>query len=102
MCRLFISSVFAALLFKKYGMFNIFKQQLHQRFVTSFSMKLSLWNCSAILSTMYGIDYWIYEFFHRNINFRIGGIQILSSRLGYVSHGEYLRNGFSAGRYFEV
>ena len=50
----------------------------------------------------FGIDYWIYEYFHRNINVRIGGTQILSSLLGYVSHGEYLRNGFSTGRYFEV
>ena len=52
MCRLFISSFFAALLFKKYGMFNIIEQQLHQRFVTTFSMKLSLWNCATILSTL--------------------------------------------------
>jgi hypothetical protein len=49
-----------------------------------------------------GIDYWIYGHSHRNIDAQIGDTQILSNQLGYVSHGEHLRNGFSAGRYIEV
>ena len=44
-----------------------------------------------------GIDYWIYGHSHRNIDAQIGDTQILSNQLGYVSHGEHLRNGFSAG-----
>ena len=49
-----------------------------------------------------GIDYWIYGHSHRNIDAHIGDTHILSNQLGYVSHGEHLRNGFSAGRYIEV
>lgn len=49
-----------------------------------------------------GIDYWIYGHSHRNIDAHIGDTHILSNQLGYVSHGEHLRNGFRAGRYIEV
>ena len=49
-----------------------------------------------------GIDYWIYGHSHRNIDAHIGDTHILSNQLGYVSHGEHLRNGFSAGLYIEV
>ena len=49
-----------------------------------------------------GIDYWIYGHSHRNIDAHIGDTQILSNQLGYVSQGEHLKNGFSAGRYIEV
>ena len=49
-----------------------------------------------------GIDYWIYGHSHRNIDAQIGNTQILSNQLGYVSYGEHLRNGFSAGRHIEV
>ena len=45
---------------------------------------------------------WIYGHSHRNIDAHIGDTHILSNQLGYVSHGEHLRNGFSAGRYIEV
>ena len=49
-----------------------------------------------------GIDYWIYGHSHRNIDVLIGNTRILSNQLGYVSHGEHLRNGFSPGRWVEV
>lgn len=26
----------------------------------------------------------------------------ISNQLGYISHGEYLKNGFTPGKYFEV
>ena len=50
----------------------------------------------------FDIEYWIYGHSHRNIDAHIGDTHILSNQLGYVSHGEHLRNGFSAGLYIEV
>ena len=41
-----------------------------------------------------GIDYWIYGHSHRNIETQIGQTKICSNQLGYISHGEYLTNGF--------
>ena len=49
-----------------------------------------------------GIDYWIYGHSHRNIEAQIGNTHILSNQLGYVAHGEHLKNGFNAGRFIEV
>ena len=46
-----------------------------------------------------GIDYWIYGHSHRNIDIQIGKTQIISDQLGYISHGEYLYNGFNPSRY---
>ena len=48
------------------------------------------------------IDYWIYGHSHRNIDAQIGKTNILSNQLGYISHGEFLRNGFKSGRMIEV
>ena len=48
------------------------------------------------------IDYWIYGHSHRNIDAQIGKTKILSNQLGYISHGEFLRNGFKIGRMIEV
>ena len=48
------------------------------------------------------IDYWIYGHSHRNIDAQIGKTKILSNQLGYISHGEYLRNGFKLGRMIEI
>lgn len=48
------------------------------------------------------IDYWIYGHSHRNIDAQIGKTKILSNQLGYISHGEFLRNGFKLGRMIEV
>ena len=49
-----------------------------------------------------GIDYWIYGHSHRNIEAQIGNTRILSNQLGYISHGEYRRNGFDPAKYIEV
>lgn len=49
-----------------------------------------------------GIDYWIYGHSHRNIDAQIGKTKIISNQLGYVSHGEYHRNGYSPSRMIEV
>ena len=49
-----------------------------------------------------GIDYWIYGHSHRNIDAQIGKTKIISNQLGYVSHGEYLTNGFDKGRLIQV
>ena len=49
-----------------------------------------------------GIDYWIYGHSHRNIDAQIGNTNILSNQLGYVSHGEHLRNGFSTSKFIEI
>ena len=46
-----------------------------------------------------GIDFWIYGHSHRNIDAQIGKTKILSNQLGYVSHGEYLHNGFTPSRH---
>ena len=48
------------------------------------------------------IDYWIYGHSHRNIDAQIGKTKILSNQLGYISHGEFLRNGFKLGRMIEL
>ena len=101
MCSSFILCIFAALLFKKYDMFKNIEQQLHQNFVTAiingaFTVELGIYIFNA------GIDYWIYGHSHRNIDAQIGDTQILSNQLGYISHGEHIRNDFSAGRYIEV
>jgi predicted phosphodiesterase len=48
------------------------------------------------------IDYWIYGHSHRNIDAQIGKTKILSNQLGYISHGEFLRNGFKLGKMIEV
>lgn len=44
------------------------------------------------------IDYWIYGHSHRNIDKQIGQTKICSNQLGYISHGEYLMNGFDKGK----
>ena len=49
-----------------------------------------------------GIDYWIYGHSHRNIKAQIGDTLIMSNQLGYISHGEYLRNGFNASQCIEI
>ena len=49
-----------------------------------------------------GIDYWIYGHSHRNIEAQIGATRIISNQLGYISHGEYRRNGFDPSKYIEV
>lgn len=48
------------------------------------------------------IDYWIYGHSHRNIDAQIGKTKITSNQLGYISHGEYLTNGFDAKKMIEV
>lgn len=48
------------------------------------------------------IDYWIYGHSHRNIDAQIGNTHILSNQLGYVSHGEHIRNGFNSGKFIEI
>lgn len=48
------------------------------------------------------IDYWVYGHSHRNIEAEIAGTKIISNQLGYISHGEYLKNGFTPGKWFEV
>ena len=48
------------------------------------------------------IDYWVYGHSHRNIEAEIAGTKIISNQLGYISHGEYLKNGFTPGKFFEV
>jgi len=47
------------------------------------------------------IDYWVYGHSHRNIEAQIGNARIVSNQLGYVSHGEYMTNGFASNKYFE-
>lgn len=37
-----------------------------------------------------------------NIDAEIAGTKIISNQLGYISHGEYLKNGFAPGKWFEV
>ena len=37
----------------------------------------------------------------RNVAAQIGDTLILSNQLGYISHGEHLRNGFDPGRWVE-
>lgn len=49
-----------------------------------------------------GIDYWIYGHSHRNIDAQIGKTRIISNQLGYISHGEYLTNGFDSGRFIQI
>lgn len=49
-----------------------------------------------------GIDYWIYGHSHRNIEAQIGDTRIISNQLGYISHGEYRRNGFDPSKYVEA
>jgi hypothetical protein len=49
-----------------------------------------------------GIDYWIYGHSHRNIDVQIGNTRLLSNQLGYISHGEYLKNGFDPTRYIDL
>ena len=49
-----------------------------------------------------GIDCWIYGHSHRNIDAQIGKTKIISNQLGYVSHGEYLTNGFDAGKFVQL
>ncbi len=49
-----------------------------------------------------GIDYWIYGHSHRNIEAQIGATRIISNQLGYISHGEYRRNGFDPSKYIEL
>ena len=48
------------------------------------------------------INYWVYGHSHRNIEAEIAGTKIISNQLGYISHGEYLKNGFTPGKWFEV
>lgn len=48
------------------------------------------------------IDYWIYGHSHRNIDVVLGNTHILSNQLGYISHGEFLHNGFTPGRSIEI
>ena len=49
-----------------------------------------------------GIDYWIYGHSHRNIDAQIGQTRIVSNQLGYISHKEYLTNGFAAGKHIVI
>lgn len=49
-----------------------------------------------------GIDYWIYGHSHRNLDAQIGRTQILSNQLGYISHGEYMRNGYNPSRFIKI
>ena len=49
-----------------------------------------------------GIDYWIYGHSHCNIKAQISDTLILSNQLGYISHGEHLRNGFVPGKYIDL
>lgn len=49
-----------------------------------------------------GIDYWIYGHSHRNIEAQIGHTRILSNQLGYISHGEYMRNGYNPSRFIKI
>ena len=49
-----------------------------------------------------GIDYWIYGHSHRNIEAQIGKTLILSNQLGYISHGEQLKQGFNNQRMIEI
>ena len=49
-----------------------------------------------------GPDYWIYGHSHRNIDAQIGSTRLLSNQLGYISHGEYLNNGFDPARYIDI
>ena len=48
------------------------------------------------------IDYWIYGHSHRNIKAEIEGTTIVSNQLGYVSHGEHLRNGFNPEAHISI
>jgi len=48
------------------------------------------------------IDYWIYGHSHRNIDAEIGHTRILSNQLGYITHGEHLRNGYKNSKYIEI
>lgn len=48
------------------------------------------------------IDYWIYGHSHRNIEAQIGTTHIISNQLGYISHGEYLTNGFDPTKVIEM
>lgn len=48
------------------------------------------------------IDYWIYGHSHRNIDTEIGHTRILSNQLGYITHGEHLRNGYKNSKYIEI
>ena len=48
------------------------------------------------------INYWIYGHSHRNIKAQIGNTLIVSNQLGYISHDEHLRNGFSPSAMIEV
>ena len=48
------------------------------------------------------IDYWIYGHSHRNIEAQIGKTHIISNQFGYISHGEYLTNGFDSGKCIEI
>lgn len=49
-----------------------------------------------------GIDYWIYGHSHRNIDAQICNTHVISNQLGYISHGEYLTNGFDSGKCIEI
>ena len=49
-----------------------------------------------------GIDYWIYGHSHCNIDAQIGKTKILSNQLGYISHGEYMRNGYNPSRFIKI
>ena len=48
------------------------------------------------------IDFWIYGHSHRNIDAQIDKTRIISNQLGYISHGEYLTNGFDSGRFIQI
>lgn len=79
-------------------MFKNIEQQEHKSFATAISMELSPWSWATTLpSPASTIGFTVIR-----IDAQIGDTQILSNQLGYVSHGEHLRNGFSAGRYIEV
>ena len=48
------------------------------------------------------INYWIYGHSHRNIKAQIGDTLIISNQLGYISHNEYLTNGFNPSSMIEL
>lgn len=49
-----------------------------------------------------GIDYWIYGHSHRNIDAQIGNTRLISNQLGYISHNEQAKNGFSPSRHIDI
>lgn len=108
MCNLFILYIFAENLFKILACLKI----LNNKYVptgecTAPEFRDSLINGAFTVElgnymAESNIDYWIYGHSHRNIDAQIGDTHILSNQLGYVSHGEHIRNGFNSGKFIEI